>query len=54
MKTETSLDLHTMPLDVTHSESIAVAETERTTNGRGVDVLLNDAEYGQTGRWPIW
>jgi NAD(P)-dependent dehydrogenase (short-subunit alcohol dehydrogenase family) len=38
-------------LDVTDAESIAgaVAEAERLTDGRGIDVLVNNAGYGQGG-----
>lgn len=42
------LALDTLRLDVTSPESIAAAVTDvdRLTNGRGVDVLVNNAGYG--------
>jgi short-subunit dehydrogenase len=43
--------LETIPLDVTSAESIAnvAAEIERRTDGYGLDVLVNNAGYGQYG-----
>jgi short-subunit dehydrogenase len=43
--------IDTVLLDVTRAESIAqaVAEIERMTGGRGVDVLVNNAGYGLVG-----
>ena len=45
------LTLHTARLDVTDDASIAeaVAAADRLTEGRGVDVLVNNAGYGQGG-----
>jgi short-subunit dehydrogenase len=47
--TDTSLE--TLRLDVTSTESIAAAKAfvDRRTNGRGVDVLVNNAGYGIAG-----
>jgi NAD(P)-dependent dehydrogenase (short-subunit alcohol dehydrogenase family) len=43
--------LETMELDVTHAGSIdaAVEEIARRTEGRGIDVLVNNAGYGLMG-----
>ena len=43
--------LETLRLDVTSAESVAEARAEvlRLTDGHGVDVLLNNAGYGQFG-----
>ena len=52
LKTEAAgLRLDTLVLDVTSKESIhaAVAEVERLTSGRGLDVLLNNAGFGVLG-----
>lgn len=45
------LPLETLMLDVTSPESIeaARAEVDRRTGGRGVDVLINNAGFGQFG-----
>jgi short-subunit dehydrogenase len=46
-----SLRLDTVRLDVTDAESIAraVFEVDRLTEGRGLDVLVNNAGYGHAG-----
>jgi short-subunit dehydrogenase len=43
--------LETLVLDVTDAESIAAAvvEVDRRTDGHGIDVLVNNAGYGQLG-----
>ncbi len=43
--------LETLPLDVTDPTSVAAAaaEVDRRTGGHGVDVLINNAGYGQMG-----
>ena len=43
--------LEAFPLDVTDAESIAraVAEVNRRTEGYGLDVLVNNAGYGELG-----
>jgi short-subunit dehydrogenase len=43
--------LHTLPLDVTSADSItgAAAALRAQTGGHGVDVLVNNAGYGQGG-----
>lgn len=45
------LELHTLRLDVTDAASIeqSVADVDELTQGYGVDVLVNNAGYGQTG-----
>jgi NAD(P)-dependent dehydrogenase (short-subunit alcohol dehydrogenase family) len=45
------LELETLVLDVTRADSIEVARAEafRLTGGHGVDVLVNNAGYGETG-----
>lgn len=49
--TERGLTLDTIELDVTSAESIAAAraEVDRLTDGYGIDVLVNNAGYGQAG-----
>ena len=48
---DAGIALHTAQLDVTDGESIAAAvrAAERITAGRGIDVLVNNAGYGQAG-----
>jgi short-subunit dehydrogenase len=45
------VELETVVLDVTRAESVdaAAAEVERLTQGRGLDVLINNAGYGLVG-----
>jgi short-subunit dehydrogenase len=45
------LPLHTLPLDVTRPESIAdaAAAVGALTEGKGLDVLINNAGYGHMG-----
>ena len=46
------LKLETFPLDANDAASIAAAgaEVDRRTDGRGLDVLVNNAGFGQIGR----